>query len=576
MSNVLSEAKKQQVIALGRLGWPLRRIEQETGVRRETAGAYLKAAGIAVRPPGAWGRRPPAKPANEDPVTTGSDAIKPTQTINPNRNPENLSTQGKAKAQGAKPANAVTTGFGVESTGLEVENPKRIPSASACEPFREAIELGLSRGRDATAIWQDLVAENGFDGAYQTVKRYVRKLRGNQPLQPRAVILTGPGEESQVDYGTGAMVRDPQSRKYRRTRLFVMVLGCSRKAARFLIFRSSSRIWAELHEKAFRRLGGVTRLVVLDNLREGVLTPDIYEPTLNPLYRDVLRSPLPGAQSATAAELAAGRSIDSPAHLVPRSHREQNPSGGPIMNVIELERALRQLRLGGMASVLETRLRQAQAEPMAPIDLISCLVSDELTRRSDRLLERRRKQAGFRDPDRTLDNFDFTFNPKMNRSLVFDLATGTFINKREDALFLGPGGTGKSHLAQAIGQAAIQQGYKVLYRETHILLDELAEAVADGTRKEYMESIATVPLLIVDDFGMRKLPHTAAEDLLEIIMRRYERFSTLLTSNRPVEDWGKLLGDVAAVSAMLDRLLHHGHVLKCGPRSWRTKTAPAP
>jgi len=177
--------------------------------------------------------------------------------------------------------------------------------------------------------------------------------------------------------------------------------------------------------------------------------------------------------------------------------------------------------------------------------------------------------------DRTLDNFDFTFNPKMNRSLVFDLATAAFINKREDALFLGPGGTGKSHLAQAIGQCAIQQGYKVLYRETHILLDELADAVAGATRKEYMESVATVPLLIIDDFGMRKLPHTAAEDLLEIIMRRYERFSTLLTSNRPVEDWGKLLGDVAAVSAMLDRLLHHGHVLKCGPRSWRTKTAPA-
>jgi DNA replication protein DnaC len=189
------------------------------------------------------------------------------------------------------------------------------------------------------------------------------------------------------------------------------------------------------------------------------------------------------------------------------------------------------------------------------------------------LLERRRKQAGFRDPDKTLDNFDFTFNPKINRSLVFDLATATFINKREDALFLGPGGTGKSHLAQAIGQAAIHQGYKVLYRETHVLLDELADAVADGTRSEYMASVATVPLLIIDDFGMRKLPHTAAEDLLEIIMRRYERFSTLLTSNRPVEDWGKLLGDVAAVSAMLDRLLHHGHVLKCGPRSWRTKTA---
>ena len=245
------------------------------------------------------------------------------------------------------------------------------------------------------------------------------------------------------------------------------------------------------------------------------------------------------------------------------------------MNLIELERALRQLRLGGMAGVLETRLQQAQAETMAPIDLISVLVTDELTRRSYRLLERRRKQAAFRDPQRTLDNFDFTFNPKMNRSLVFDLATCAFIGKREDALFLGPGGSGKSHLAQAIGQAAIQQCYRVLYRETHVLLDDLADAVAESTRKEFMESLTTVPLLIIDDFGMRKLPLTAAEDLVEMVMRRYERASTLLTSNRPVEDWGKLLGDVAAVSSMLDRILHHGHVLKCGPRSWRTKAATA-
>ena len=122
------------------------------------------------------------------------------------------------------------------------------------------------------------------------------------------------------------------------------------------------------------------------------------------------------------------------------------------MNLIELQRALRQLRLGGVAAVLETRLHQAQSEAMAPIDLISCLISDELSRRSERLLDRRRKQAEFRDAHRTLDQFDFNFNPKMNRSLVFDLATCAFIGKREDALFLGPGGTGKSHLAQAIGQ----------------------------------------------------------------------------------------------------------------------------
>lgn len=242
------------------------------------------------------------------------------------------------------------------------------------------------------------------------------------------------------------------------------------------------------------------------------------------------------------------------------------------MNLIELKRALGQLRLGGIAAVVETRLRQAQVEPMAPIDLLSCLVSDELTRRSERLLERRRKEAQFRDPQTTLDNFDFNFNKKMNRSLVFDLATAAFIGRREDALFLGPPGTGKSHLAQAIGLAAIQQGYRVFYRETHTLLNDIAEAAIDGTRKEHMELLTTVPLLIIDDLGMRKLQSNAAEELLEIVMRRYERASTLLTSNRPVEDWGKLLGDTAAVTAMLDRLLHHGHVLKCGPRSWRTRT----
>jgi transposase len=278
MSNVLSEQAKQQVIALGRLGWSLRRIQQETGVRRETASVYLKAAGIQVPPPGRRQQRE-AKPAIS--VTTGSRA----DLASPNPNPENLPKKGKTKI--AKPAIEVTTGFGVELSDLESEN--RALTASACEPFREAIELGLSRGRNAMAIWQDLVADAGFSGSYQTVKRFVRKLRGKQPAQARAVILTAPGEEAQVDYGSkGPMVRDAQTGKYRRTRLFVITLGYSRKAVRLLSFRSSSRIWAELHEKAFRRLGGSTRVVVLDNLKEGVLVPDIYDPTLNPLYRDVL------------------------------------------------------------------------------------------------------------------------------------------------------------------------------------------------------------------------------------------------------------------------------------------------
>ena len=260
MSNVLNESKKQQVIALGRLGWPLRRIEQETGVRRETVGAYLKAAGIAVRPAGGWGRRAPAKPANEvitDPVDS-------------------------------KPANGVITDFDggfLLNPGLQPQN--RTPSGSTCEPYREAIELGLSRGRNAMAIWQDLVS-GGYDGGYQTVQRFVGKLRGGQQPEASGIIITAAGEECQVDYGTGPMVRDPQSGKYRRTRLFVMTLGYSRKSVRLLVFHSSTRTWAELHEKAFRRLGGSPRIVVLDNLREGVLTPDLYDPILNPLFKDVL------------------------------------------------------------------------------------------------------------------------------------------------------------------------------------------------------------------------------------------------------------------------------------------------
>ena len=179
MSNVLSEEKKQQVIALGKLGWALRRIEQATGVRRETAGAYLKAAGIAVRPPGAWGRRAPAKPANE--VTTDPSEAKPA----------NEATTDPADS---KPANEVTTDFG-QPISPPTGNPQR--ATSACEPYRELIQQGLSRDRNAMAIWQDLVSDQGFPHGYQSVKRFIHKLRGSDSPQAVGIIQTAAGE----DYG---------------------------------------------------------------------------------------------------------------------------------------------------------------------------------------------------------------------------------------------------------------------------------------------------------------------------------------------------------------------------------------
>ncbi len=255
MSNVLSDLKQDQVLALGHLGWSLRRIEATTGVRRETASAYLKAAGIPVRRtggrPAVW---PPPNPATTAEVSTDSAA------------------RGEATRVGRSRAHP----------------PSRAPSASACEPYRALIVEAVRRGRNAMAIWQDLVDDHGFAARYASVRRFVATLRDHSPAEPRAIIVTAPGEEGQVDYGEGPMVRDAPSGKFRRTRLFVLTLGYSRKSVRLLVWRSSAQIWAELHERAFRRLGGTVRVIVLDNLREGVLTPDVYDPTLNPLYRDVL------------------------------------------------------------------------------------------------------------------------------------------------------------------------------------------------------------------------------------------------------------------------------------------------
>ena len=255
MGNVLRPEQQEQVRALGRLGWSLRRIQRETGVDRGTIRGYLKAAGILVRGPRR--RRAPSAPE-------------------------------------ANPASQVTPDPGVDPNPASQVFPdpaareEALTSAvrSACEPYREFITEALARGRNAKAIWQDLV-DQGFTSHYESVKRFVRRLRPSSAIaHPR--IETPPGEEAQVDYGTGPMVRHPGTGKYRRTRLFALTLAWSRKAVWLLTWASSAQQWCELHEEAFRRLGGAPRLTVIDNLKEGVLEPDIYDPTLNPLYRDML------------------------------------------------------------------------------------------------------------------------------------------------------------------------------------------------------------------------------------------------------------------------------------------------
>ncbi|TQF14698.1 helix-turn-helix domain-containing protein [Myxococcus llanfairpwllgwyngyllgogerychwyrndrobwllllantysiliogogogochensis] len=259
MGNVLSDEKQQQVIALGRLGWSLRRIEDATGVRRETASGYLRAAGVGIRPPRRWRK---SKPANEG----TAEASEP-----------------EAEGAGAKPANEGTT-----DSMPRGRAGVRHMSASIVAPYVELVRQRLEVGRNGRAIYEELVDTQGYTGSYISVRRFVRALRDSQGPEAKAVIHTAPGEEAQVDYGEGPMVRHPETGKYRRTRMFVMTLGYSRKSVRLLCWKSSSCAWAQLHEESFRRLGGVARAVVLDNLREGVLAADVYEPALNPLFRDVL------------------------------------------------------------------------------------------------------------------------------------------------------------------------------------------------------------------------------------------------------------------------------------------------
>lgn len=244
------------------------------------------------------------------------------------------------------------------------------------------------------------------------------------------------------------------------------------------------------------------------------------------------------------------------------------------MSMTELEGALRALRLSGMIATLQARALQVAHHQTDFIEAFASLVQDELDRRRSRLLERRFTHSGL--PERKdLKDFDWAYNPRVPKREVLELATMKFVEAREGALLLGPPGVGKSHVAKALAQLAVQRGYKVFYREAHVLIEEINEARELGELRKYRAQMRAAELLVIDDLFLRKLPANAGDELADVIMARYEKLSTIITSNRPVEDWAKLLGDVVVVTPLLDRLMHHGHLLKFEGKSWRLKEAAA-
>jgi len=238
---------------------------------------------------------------------------------------------------------------------------------------------------------------------------------------------------------------------------------------------------------------------------------------------------------------------------------------------IQLTTRLRHLRLSGMVDALPGRVAQAEAAPLPHLDFLELLVEDEFVRRADRLYARRLKQAGITTP-KSLGDFDWTYNPKLPKAKLATLASGRFVQTHGGVLLIGPPGVGKSHCAVALAVGAIKAGHRALVRSTFDLVADFAEADATGTRRDLVQRLTRVDLLVLEDFGMKTLGATAAEDLLEVFVRRHETASTVITTNRPTQDWGVFLGDVPAATAILDRFLAHAEIVQMVGKSYRLRT----
>ena len=390
--------------------------------------------------------------------------------------------------------------------------PPTLPTKpSLCEPHRAFIEERAELGQPAQVIWQDMVDELSFQGRYNSVKRFVRKIKETVP-EVFAVIATEPGLEAQVDYGRGALTIHPETGKYRRPWLFSMKLSHSRKAFRKVVWKSSSRVWCELHEEAFRHFGGVPKIIKLDNLKEGVIKPDIYDPEINPLYASML-----SYYGAVAVPCRVGK----PQH-----------KGKVESDIKYAQNTLKGRKFENLAAQQDflDRWNERWADTR---------IHGTVKRQVMEMFETDEKKALQPLP---AENFPVL-------SIVSRKVHSDGHIKVENAYYSAPP--------------------QWIHRDVTVHVGRCFVDIFNPSTGEKLARLLKTDLLILDDLGFKRLKYDDAEELLEIIMRRYEHASTIMISNRPIEDWPKTLGDAATTSALLDRLMHHAHMLSFQGKSYR-------